>query len=119
MSSRLWIINWTAFDVDTSLNQLALETLKASTARDHYFPYATSAPRDPSRPGEPGIWGSANNLVVVPGSGSGSQIYNGLPDPRQAVPTADLLLWIFPSCLVFSQESKQLGECVKPSEQTP
>lgn len=115
MSATLWIINWAPEEVTPSLNTEDLSPVKATEAKYNYFPISTSVPRDASAPGEPGIWGNNNSLTVKPTGGGSSQIYNNLQDPEGAAPNTDLLLWIFPDFLVFSQLDKQLGNPVKPT----
>ncbi|MGD2114034.1 MAG: hypothetical protein PVG07_03215 [Acidobacteriota bacterium] len=114
MSSMLFLINWSPDSVTPTLNQGMLTSIKPSSATYEYYPYQITVPRDASGPGEPGEWGNVNSLVVKHSGSSGSQVYNDLADPEGAEPNTDLLLWIFPEFIVFSQRETQLGSPVYP-----
>lgn len=115
MSSTLFLINWAPEAVTVTLNQGQLPSIDVTDSSFSYYPYSDTVPRDASGPGAPGRWGDVNQLVVQPSGGGSSQIYNGIKDPEKAAPNTNLLLWIFPSFIVFSQLDNQLGEPVYPS----
>ncbi|CAA0081656.1 Uncharacterised protein [BD1-7 clade bacterium] len=112
MSSTIRFVNWMPESVTPVLNQSMLSDLKTSTAAHSYFPYSMSVPRQPDQPPSAGVWGNTNNLVVK--SGGKSQIYNNLTEPENSAPNQELILWVFPDFVIFSQFEKQLGEKVFP-----
>mgnify|MGYP005988801423 CR=1 FL=1 len=115
MSSQLRIINWKPDQIVPDLNTGQLPSLKPSTAKQNFLPYSQSVARDPSGPHNPMVWGEVNTLIIKPSSGGKTQVYNGLSDPKEAAPNTELLLWVFPEFLVFSQFNKQLGGKIHPS----
>lgn len=114
MSSNLRLINWGPKAITPTLNEKDLGSVKESSAPFNYYPFTTSVPRDPSGPGGPGVWGRDNSLRVRPTGGGATLTYDNLQDPEGAAPNNELLLWIFPEFLVFSQFDKQLAT-VKPN----
>lgn len=113
MSSTLYLINWCPQKVTATLNTKQLSQITASSSKYNYIPYTLSVPRDSSGPGQPGVWGNDNTLVVL--VDGASKVYNSIKDPNDAAPNNDLLLWIFADFVVFSQFDKQLGNPVNPS----
>jgi hypothetical protein len=114
MSSTLSILNWTPTDITATLNQIPLDPILPSAARDHYYPYNLDVPRVAGAP-PPGSWGAINNLTVKSTGVSQTQIYNSLAEPEKARSNIALMLWVFPDCLIFSQVGEQLGPPVKPN----
>jgi len=114
MSTTITFVNWRPEELIPSLNQFDLAAIKATKASFEYYPYTTNALRNPSEPGQPGVWGYTNNLVVKPVGGGSSQVYNNLADPAGAAPNNPIMLWIFPDFLIFSQFEKQISDPVYP-----
>ena len=115
MSSTLYVINWCPVGITVTLNtqRLSPSPIKPSSPQQNYFPFTTSVPRNVSGPGQMGVWGNDNALIVlVDGT---SKLYNSIKDPNGAAPNNDLLLWIFTDFVVFSQFDNQLGNPVHPS----
>ncbi|MCB4379129.1 hypothetical protein FZX02_01415 [Synechococcus sp. MU1644] len=115
MASNLRIINWQADKMTSTLNTKALAPLAHSQAKYNYIPNSLTVRREPASEPAPGVWGRHNTLVVQSEGSSGSQLYNDLTDPADAAPNIEMLLWIFPDYVVFSQLEKQLGQKIYPS----
>lgn len=117
MSSDLKVINWTSKDVHVTLNVGSAHRLNAPS-RDSscYVPTVRSWPRDTTSQRKRGDrWGSVNDLTVDVWWGGESHWYD-LADPRGAAMDLELLLWVFPDYLVFSQAGRQLGDVVPPDK---
>jgi hypothetical protein len=115
MSSTIRFVNWSAKSVIPSLNGGDLSELDVSSASFNYYPYSNQAQRDASQPPSERFWGNSNSLTIRPVDGGDTQIYNDLSEPDGTAPNNELILWIFPDYVVFSQFENQLGDPIKPS----
>lgn len=113
MSSTLYLINWSPYQITATLNTLPLSPISPSLSKYNYFPNSLAVKRDPSAHGKAGEWGNDNALIVM--VDGASKRYNNIKDPNDAAPNNELLLWIFNDFVVFSQFENQLGSPVNPS----
>lgn len=114
MSSTLLFVNWAPDVVTPELNGKTLNQLKASSASFNYLPYSFSVPRDTNVAPTAGVWSSSNTLIIRAGEGGDPQLYQDLSDPDGAVGGNPMLLWIFPSFIIYSQFEQQLGGEIYP-----
>ena len=117
--SQLITYNWTPWTMAVQVNGInntPWSPLKPSAAAYDYFPYSGQILRDLSQDhGAPNVWGKTNKLIIKFEETSGSLSFPGVQEPSDALIDVDLLLWVFPDRVVFSQRNRWLEEA-RPQE---
>lgn len=111
--TSLVIYNWAPWDTYVQVNGIAdtsWSPLKGSQLKYGYFPYSKPVPRDLSLDfGTAETWGKCNDLTIKWAEVDDPMFFSRIADPG-GLTNVDLLLWVFPNRVVFSQQSSQLAE---------
>lgn len=84
--------------------------LKPSESRYNYNPYFDQVPRDLSLDhGTANTWGKTNRLIIRWDEVDEPMVFSKIDDPG-GLTDVDILLWVFPDRVVFSQQSSELKE---------
>ncbi|HEX8282668.1 MAG TPA: hypothetical protein VF588_04910 [Pyrinomonadaceae bacterium] len=111
--SNLIFYNCSGADTFVALNGLENNPwkIKTSGAGDNYYPFSQTTTRDLSKDhGDPGKWGRNNRLQIGWADVDQPMKFKNIQDPAGALGSVDLLVWIFPDRVVFSQQASWLGE---------